>query len=602
MIIYKYLSFCVITFFLHIVTAKEFGIALYPEDTVFYNNCISAADRMMYYDVDSAEVCAKLALGLAKKHTNPIWKAEAYNRLGVTNWFKGDYVNAFVLLDSSQVIAEELQDDQLKSRNYRFLGNIHVEAFDLKSALIYYKKALVNSNQENLAIVMNNIGKAFLDHHLLDSAYYYFTRAIKILDKKNSNATPILFFNFGHLYFKMENYHKADSIIRISLEYAENKDDKRAKARGYQILAEIGLLKNQFAQSLKFAKNSMHYAIQSRSSETSSKCARTLSKVWKANGNYDSAYYYLAIIDNFQNNEEVRNSVNSIQFSRFQKSQEQLIEVEEKNTLIKRQAQSLRRLIFILMSVLISLILSLTLLIKSRKNLNKQRESLENLNEFKTKMMALAAHDLKSPVGNFRGMLDLLDNEIVAKKDLTDLIPVLKRKLDGHLNLLDNLFAWAKNPSHNQHIIFQNLNLYELSNEVIENVNQFFVHKKIKIINNLDKGYQINTDKNLISIIIRNLLINSVKFSHNNSKVILRGELSLNFLTISIKDFGVGIPVNELPKLFTVDSYRRKGTEDEEGSGIGLALCKELLKKLNGKIWAESNLNKGSIFHVRIPQ
>ena len=70
MIIYKYLTFCVITFFLHIVKAKEFGIALYSEDTVFYSDYISAADRMMYYDMDSAEVCAKLALSLAKKHTN----------------------------------------------------------------------------------------------------------------------------------------------------------------------------------------------------------------------------------------------------------------------------------------------------------------------------------------------------------------------------------------------------------------------------------------------------------------------------------------------------------------------------------------------------
>jgi signal transduction histidine kinase len=110
-------------------------------------------------------------------------------------------------------------------------------------------------------------------------------------------------------------------------------------------------------------------------------------------------------------------------------------------------------------------------------------------------------------------------------------------------------------------------------------------------------------DKNMIEMVIRNLVSNAIKFTPQNGKIYISLNENNADLQVEIRDNGVGITPENQIKLFNLDSnYSNKGTNGEEGTGLGLIICKEFIEKNNGKIRVESNPGKGSSFFFTIPE
>ncbi|MGB0430858.1 MAG: sensor histidine kinase, partial [Bacteroidia bacterium] len=126
--------------------------------------------------------------------------------------------------------------------------------------------------------------------------------------------------------------------------------------------------------------------------------------------------------------------------------------------------------------------------------------------------------------------------------------------------------------------------------------------KNIKLENNINSNIYVLADKNMLKTVFRNLITNAIKFSNRNSKVTINAKLIENNVEISIMDQGIGMNNNTLDNLFKVGiKTTRPGTSNEKGSGLGLILCKDFIEKNAGKIWAESEENKGSIFYFSLP-
>jgi len=125
--------------------------------------------------------------------------------------------------------------------------------------------------------------------------------------------------------------------------------------------------------------------------------------------------------------------------------------------------------------------------------------------------------------------------------------------------------------------------------------------KKISIINSVD-GEHVKADREMIIIIVRNLVSNAIKFSPTGKEIELKSETKNGGVTLSVKDEGIGMKPEELNKLFRQEeNVRTIGSSPAKGAGIGLLLCKELTDKHNGKIYAESEPNKGSTFYLELP-
>ncbi|MBN1985467.1 MAG: HAMP domain-containing histidine kinase [Prolixibacteraceae bacterium] len=238
------------------------------------------------------------------------------------------------------------------------------------------------------------------------------------------------------------------------------------------------------------------------------------------------------------------------------------------------------------------------------KQLDETNRELTKINRQKDKFFSVIAHDLRSPFNSILGFAAIL------KENVSELSPDEIEKYTTHLydsslntyNLLINLLEWA---SLQREAIRFNPELIVVGNTVTEVLNllkeQAF-QKSISIETHIPKALQWNADKNMLTIILRNLISNSIKFTPREGKINISARQTKNELEISVTDNGVGMP-EEISKELFLNEFNEtsRGTENEKGSGLGLALCKEFVEFHNGKIEVKSQLNEGTTITFFLP-
>ena len=173
--------------------------------------------------------------------------------------------------------------------------------------------------------------------------------------------------------------------------------------------------------------------------------------------------------------------------------------------------------------------------------------------------------------------------------------------------LLENLLTWAQSQTGKISYSPEVVNTDELINEITELLEEPANNKGIKLISKSEKELLLDADKNMLNTIIRNLVSNAIKFTPKGGEIIVKARTIVNennkkIAQISVKDSGVGIPPDIQSKLFKItENVTTKGTDNESGTGLGLILCQEFVEKHGGKIWVESELEKGSEFLFTIP-
>ncbi len=237
---------------------------------------------------------------------------------------------------------------------------------------------------------------------------------------------------------------------------------------------------------------------------------------------------------------------------------------------------------------------------KSAINLIKENEAkLKELIVTKDKFFNIVAHDLKNPFTSMLGSSELLYDNIDAMtpKNIKDLALILNDSAKGGYSILLNLLDWSRSQTGQLNVSPQTINLKDIINENISNLQLPATIKEISINYESAEDIILTADKNMLNTILRNLLSNALKYTNKNGKVVVSTEFNPDHVTIFIKDNGVGIPGERLGKLFKLDMKNSMpGTQNEQGTGLGLKLCKEFVEKHGGTINVESTEGKGSIF------
>lgn len=239
--------------------------------------------------------------------------------------------------------------------------------------------------------------------------------------------------------------------------------------------------------------------------------------------------------------------------------------------------------------------------------LEKSKNELEQLNQTKDRLYSILAHDLKNPFNAMIGFSEVLlrkYNKYDDKKRL-ELIQIVSDGINATYQLLENLLIWTKSQTGTFTTNFKPLNLHNLISIVIDECNIQSNKKSVMLENNIDKSLEICADYYMITTVARNLISNAIKFSFENSKVIISATNHETFVTVCIEDFGIGMMNKTRTQLFksvkkTITSTN--GTANEQGSGLGLILCKELIEIHKGDIWVESESEKGSRFYISLPK
>lgn len=245
------------------------------------------------------------------------------------------------------------------------------------------------------------------------------------------------------------------------------------------------------------------------------------------------------------------------------------------------------------------------LILKQKEKLEEQYHSLNELNATKDKFFSIIAHDLKNPLGAFKHSTEILYKEFdyLESDEIRLYIEELFKSSNQVLELLENLLTWSRSQRGKipyspvevplNFIINNNFDLLKINAD----------KKKIQLVNALNEEVFVYADINMISTILRNLISNAIKFTRENGIIKVYGQkYDDDFFQVTVEDNGVGIDPENIDKLFRIDShYTTVGTTNEQGTGLGLIICKEFIEKHNGRIWVESQLGIGTKFHFTLP-
>ena len=229
---------------------------------------------------------------------------------------------------------------------------------------------------------------------------------------------------------------------------------------------------------------------------------------------------------------------------------------------------------------------------------------LQEIIATKDKLFSIIAHDLRSPFNSILGFSEMLIENIRVDEDkeTEEFLRAINYSAKSTLVLLDNLLNWAKSQIG---LINDNPERLVLSSIIQETIDHFELNAKSK---NLTLNYihsdeiEVYANENMLKTVLRNLISNSIKFTNLNGRVDVFVLHKTDHIEITISDNGVGMSSRACKKLFNISTnITSVGTANEEGSGLGLVLCKEFVEKLGGKIWVVSKKGKGSDFKFTLP-
>lgn len=237
------------------------------------------------------------------------------------------------------------------------------------------------------------------------------------------------------------------------------------------------------------------------------------------------------------------------------------------------------------------------------EKLAKSEIQLTELNNTKDKFFSIIAHDLKNPFNYINKQIDSLvsDYDNLSSKEAFDQVIEIKKAIENSYELLENLLTWSRTQTNRINFEPYGFDFYEIVTNNIQYLKDLAAQKQINIETNVELNTIVYADYNMIDSVLRNLILNAIKFSYPGSKIEVNARIFEEEVLVSIHDYGIGIPENDKNKLFKIDeNYMRQGTNQEQGTGLGLILSKEFITKNSGNIWFDSTSEQGTIFYFTL--
>lgn len=244
-------------------------------------------------------------------------------------------------------------------------------------------------------------------------------------------------------------------------------------------------------------------------------------------------------------------------------------------------------------------------LTQERNQILNQNNTLKQLNELKNTLFSIIGHDLKSPISGINNLLQLTIDEFdeLSKKELKEYLLAIKHTSDNVYQLLENILFWGNVQNENYLLNKEKISLPNLINDIISLSHIQANEKNINITIETQNNLEINTDKFILSTILRNILSNSIKFTPNNGLIKIRYFEKNDKIQIEIEDSGIGMDEKFLTTIFDANKDKlRLGTNNETGTGLGLIITRDFLKKIDGLLTFKSQPNIGTTATIYIPK
>lgn len=245
-------------------------------------------------------------------------------------------------------------------------------------------------------------------------------------------------------------------------------------------------------------------------------------------------------------------------------------------------------------------------ILELNNKLSESEQQLLESNKAKDKFFSIIAHDLRNPLAGLTGLLELIKSDLLdmSINEIANTTNQLHSAAVALSDLLENLLEWSRMQRNVVSFDSDKIQVAQIVDNILELASLNAIKKNIELKNHINNNVWVFADPSMLNTIIRNLVFNAIKFTPINGKVEVEiYEHDSNFMRIAVIDNGVGMSQSAIDKLFRIDSTRSTlGTNKEEGTGLGLILCHELVLKHGGNIWVESEIKVGSAFYFTIPK
>ena len=238
------------------------------------------------------------------------------------------------------------------------------------------------------------------------------------------------------------------------------------------------------------------------------------------------------------------------------------------------------------------------------ETLNRKSEELQKANDTKNMFISIIAHDLRNPFNAIIGLTEILRKReaVINDQKANELSGIILQSAKTTYEMLNNLLLWCRSQQNTIAFEPETLNLHCTVDEALSEVKGQAQKKHIMLINRTSTSDTVWADAQMVQTIIRNITVNSVKYTNEGGLITVAAEQTPEATDIIIEDNGIGMSQETVDKLLVVSRNRSTaGTAGEQGSGMGLLICKEFLSRHNGHIKIESEIGKGSKFIISFP-
>ena len=589
---------------------------------------------------DNAIDSYESSLVYAKQAKDRTRIAIAYNNIASVLEGRQEYTKAIAYYSEGLKIAEEIGDKLLIAICSNNMGEIYLDLDDYEAAELNYNKFYASvKNEDNPTYTHTyhlNIGDLYYEREDYETSLRNYYESLKYAQA--SQDTVLIGITNDAIGKNLRKQGKAKEAIiyhEKALALFEQKNTGLELAVCKIHLAEVYKDLKQNRVALKYAKAAYEWAKKQKDAVSVRKsCSEVMSKLYAELDNYQQAHYYLlqykTIDDSVKTTDVIRYARQSFLEKEERKElrekameEGRLLEAQkadiDKAKIEKRNQENLRTFGIMLIALIFLFVVwglfrtrATNDLIKkqneeiSEKNaaLKAQTKKLEHINKTKDKLFAIVSHDLRGPIGGLEQVLEMLVSGEMSREEFIELADDLKQNTSNVHHLLENLLQWSYSQMQESEMEIQSsvFSIKRVSENVCSTLVEAAKKKTITLECLLDPNLYIQADPNHVSLVIRNLVSNAIKFTNQGGKISVNSVIGKNgMVTFSIQDNGIGMTQEQLNKIRVGESTPRWGTNGEKGVGLGLAICQEMIIKNGGENWVESEVNKGSTFYFTLP-
>lgn len=455
------------------------------------------------------------------------------------------------------------------------LGGISLKLKQFEKAIHYFKEVEKTSNLNKQGIkirtIYTNLGLCYFCLNQFEKAEEYLLKNKKILEKENDIDGLITFYtNIANLYYEQDKNKQAFSYFEQAYQLSKKVktfDQKQNTAFNMAVIEEN---RKNFSKALVYRKESDQ---------------------WKDSLNDQNKVWAVADYEK--------------KFAVAQK-QKQIKVLEVESELKESQRNWLFFFVITMLLLLTAGVYFYAQKVKNAKTILLQKNKLDELNATKDQLFSIVSHDLRSSVNALKTSNAKLSATLETKnyEELNQLIVQNSGIANSTYSLLDNLLHWALLQTKQLYFHKDSVHLFSIVQQIEYNYKPLVLEKSISFENNVSKNNFIFVDLDSLKIVLRNLLDNAIKFSNENGKISFYTlESNSDFCQLVLEDTGLGMDENTIKELLKDDELLAKKSDSETiGTGLGMQLCKQMIKKNGGTIQIESELQKGTKIILTFPK